>query len=55
MKAIFEVEFDPDKMCDETALKFEYGGSWFNCIKELYLEEGTGLFEHDFVLIKVEE
>ena len=53
MKAIFEVEFNPDDMCDPLTLKEFYSNSWLECMKYLFKEDGIGIFENDLKLIKV--
>lgn len=54
MKAYFEIEFEPDMMCDQETVDDKYGGSWFQLIKFLYENEGLGIFENDLKLTGVE-
>lgn len=53
MKAVFEVEFNPDFMADEEQV--ERLGGWFNMIEWLYKEERLGIFENELELIEVKE
>lgn len=53
MKAIFEVEFDPETMEDEDQVK-EMGG-WLAMMQWLYGEEGFGIFENEVKLIEVKD
>ena len=51
--ATFQVKFNPDDMCDETTLHLDFGGSWDKAIEWLFKEEGIGIFDKDFELIRV--
>lgn len=51
--ATFEVEFDPDDMCDKKTLHERFGGSWDKCIEYLFEQDGEGIFDKDFKLIRV--
>lgn len=53
MKAIFEVEFDPDIMADDVSVE-EIGG-WLAMMQWLYTEEGFGIFENEVKLIEVKD
>lgn len=54
LKAIFEVKFDPELMCDEETLQKEFGGSWLKLLTLLIKDEGMGIFDNKFKLKKVE-
>jgi hypothetical protein len=53
MKAIFEVEFNPDDMISEEELNNYYDGSWMKVMSELFESDGIGIFSNDLKLIKV--
>ena len=53
MKAIFEVEFDPNIMADEDEVNAV--GGWTEMMQWLYLNEGFGIFDEDIKLVRVEE
>ena len=53
MKAIFEVEFDPDIMADDVSVE-EIGG-WLAMMQWLYEQEGLGIFENELKLIEVKD
>ena len=53
MKAIFEVEFDPDIMADDISVE-EIGG-WLAMMQWLYEQEGLGIFENELKLIEVKD
>ena len=53
MKAIFEVEFDPNVMADEDEVN-EIGG-WTETMQWLYLNNGLGIFDKELKLVRVEE
>jgi len=53
MKAIFEVEFDPDFMIDDESLQQDFGGDWNKCIAEMYKDEGLGAFD-ELKFVRVE-
>lgn len=55
MRAIFSVRFSKNDMCDKETLKKQFKGSWYKLIKWLYKEEGLGIFNEDFKLMKVVE
>ena len=52
-KAIFEVEFEPDDMIGEEDLKEFYDNDWLKCMKDLYEDEGMGVFDEPFKLVKI--
>ena len=53
MKAIFEVEFDPNIMADEDEVNAV--GGWTEMMQWLYLNEGLGIFDEELKLVRVEE
>lgn len=53
MKAIFEVEFDPEIMADDISVE-EIGG-WLAMMQWLYEQEGLGIFENELKLIEVKD
>lgn len=53
MKAIFEVEFNPDVMADDDEVN-EIGG-WTETMQWLYLNNGFGIFDKELKLVRVEE
>lgn len=53
MKAILEVEFDPDFMFDEKAIKEEFGGDWTKAMKWLFRYESIGIFDKEIRLVEV--
>jgi hypothetical protein len=53
MKAIFEVEFDPDIMVDQETLDEDFGGDWLTFMQWLYAEEGLGIFSEELRLVGV--
>lgn len=55
MKAIFEVEFDPEFMVDQEILDEDYGGDWLAFMQELYAEEDLGIFSEELKLVGVKE
>ena len=52
-KAIFEVEFEPDFMISEEYLKEFFDNDWLKFMKELYEDEGIGMFDEPFKLVKI--
>ena len=53
MKAIFEVEFDPKFMADESDVA-EHGG-WLETMQYLYNENDMGIFDNELKLVRVED
>lgn len=53
MKAIFEVEFNPELMADDADVNAH--GGWLKTMQWLFREEGLGIFENDLKLIEVKE
>lgn len=53
MKAIFEVEFDPEIMADQEQVD-EIGG-WLAMMQYLYTENDLGIFDKDLKLIEVRD
>jgi len=53
MKAIFEVEFDPEIMADQEQVD-EIGG-WLAMMQYLYTENDLGIFDNDLKLIEVRD
>ena len=53
MKAIFEVEFDPNVMADEDQVN-EIGG-WTETMQWLYLNNGFEIFDEEIKLVRVKE
>ena len=53
MKAVFEVEFDPEIMADDISVE-EIGG-WLAMMQWLYEQEGLGIFENELKLIEVKD
>lgn len=53
MKAIFEVEFDPEIMADDISVD-EIGG-WLAMMQWLYEQEGLGIFENELKLTEVKD
>ena len=51
--AVFEVEFEPNLMCDEESLKKDYGGSWLKCLKAIYEAEDLSIFDEPLKLVNV--
>lgn len=52
-KAIFEVVFDPEMMIDPDSLQEVYGGDWLAFMKEMYQEDGLGIFDKELNLVQV--
>ena len=52
-KAIFEVEFDMEDMIGEEDLKEFYNNDLLSYMKELYHDEGMGVFNEPFKLVKI--
>lgn len=54
MKAIIEVEFDPELMFDDESIKDDFGGDWEKAMKWLWEQEGLGIFSwEDMKLVAV--
>lgn len=56
MKAIFEIEFNVDFLIDRESLDSEYGGSYFNCLKNLLEENAITIYDltsEDIKLLEV--
>lgn len=53
MKAIFEVEFDPELMADDISVE-EMGG-WLAMMQYLYTENDLGIFDNDLKLVEVKD
>jgi len=54
MKAIFEVEFDPEQMVDEDTLDKDFDGDWFKFMKWLYDSEDMGIFDKRPELVEID-
>lgn len=50
--ALFCSEFEPDTMISNEDLKKNYDGDWVEFMKNIFKEEGIGLFEN-FELIDI--
>jgi hypothetical protein len=53
MIAVFEVEFDANLMIDDNTLRTMYKGSMLKCMRFLFGEDGIGIFDGPFKLVKV--
>lgn len=53
MKAIFEVEFDPEIMADQEQV--DTMGGWLAMMQYLYTENDLGIFDNDLKLVEVKD
>ena len=53
MKAILEVEFDENDMISKDDLKLFYNNDLLKCMKNLFKEDGIGIFDNELKLIDI--
>lgn len=51
--AVIHFKFDPDLMIDQATLDKKYGGDWVKMMRQMYDDEGMGIFEDAGELVDV--